>query len=102
MMFDELFSVITGFYYCLEMLGACLLFFAHLKKRAYFWLRLCLCIIVLFLLSLTIYPFFQNVDQWFASVWYGTIYCLMIACCRFCCDISWEDSIYCASCGYLV
>ena len=102
MLFDKLYAGLDGFSYCMEMLGACFLFFVYLKKRKGFLLRILLCAACLFLVSLTVYQYFRDTDLWYASFWYGLIYLLMIAVCRLCCDITWQDAVYCASCGYLV
>ncbi len=102
MIFDILFSGLDGFSYCMEMLLACLLFFFYLKKRNVFWLRLLSCAAVLYIFSLLVYPFFRGTELWYSSIWYASVYFLMIIAVFFCCDISWEDAIYCASCGYLV
>jgi hypothetical protein len=84
------------------MLLACMLFHVYLKKRSLIWLRFLLCAALLFVLSILIYPLFHGENLWFSCFWYGLIYLTMVAVSRFCCDISWQDAIYCASCGYLV
>ncbi len=100
--FDTFFSGLDGLSYCLEMLLACLLFYFFLRKKAMFWLRLPLCAMLLFVCAKWIYPLFPGNDLWMSGLWYGLIFLLMIPCSRFCCDISWQDAAFCASCGYLV
>ena len=102
MIFDTIFAGIDGFSYCMEMLIACMLFHVYLKKRQQFWLRLILSAAVLFILSILVYPLIHGENLWFSCIWYGLIYLTMVAVSRFCCEISWQDAIYCASCGYLV
>ena len=102
MIFDTIFAGFGGFYYCMEMLIACMLFHVYLKKRKQFWLRILLCAALLFILSLLVYPLFHGEILWLSCIWYGFVYLMMIIVSRFCCNISWQDAIYCASCGYLV
>ena len=100
--FSEFFSGLDGFSYCLEMLFACLIFFIFLKKRSYFWLRLALCLVLLFSCAKWVYPIFPLENLWVTDLWYGAIFLLMILFSIFCCDLSPEDAVYCASLGYLV
>ena len=100
--FASLFSGLNGFSYCLEMLLACLLFYVYLKKRKLFLLRLFFSLIVLFLTARFIYPIFPAENMVISSIWYGLVYLIMIAVSIFCCNLSPEDAVYCASLGYLV
>ena len=73
-----------------------------LKKRKLFWLRVALCICLLFSCAKWIYPLFPDGDLLLSSFWYGLIYLLMIPLSFFLSNISWQDAVFCASCGYLV
>ena len=100
--FSSLFSGLDGFSYCLELLLACFLFYIFLKKRPLFWMRLLLCVVLLFPCAKWIYPLFPPGELLLSGIWYGLIFLLMIPFSIFCCDISLEDAVFCASCGYLV
>ena len=100
--FTSLFSGLDGFSYCMELLTACFLFYVFLKKRTLFWLRLLACAAVLFPCAKWIYPLFPMNNLWVSDIWYGIVFLFMIPFSRFCCDISWQDAVFCASCGYLV
>lgn len=102
MVFSGFFSGVNGFFYCMEMLCAGVVFYFFLKKRNFFWLRLVLCMPVLFCFAKWIYPLFPENRLWISTAWYGLIYCVMIFVSWFCCDLSFEDAVYCASCSYLV
>ena len=102
MFFSQLFTGLGGLSYCLEMLGAGMLFFFFLNKRKRFWLRLAGCLVALFCCARWVYPFFPEGQLWISSVWYGLVFLLMIVAGWFCCDLSFEDAVYCASCSYLV
>ena len=78
MIFDTIFAGIGGFYYCMEMLIACMLFHVYLKKRKQFWLRILLCAALLFILSLLVYPLFHGENLWLSCIWYGFVYLMMI------------------------
>ena len=88
--------------YCMEMLLSAMIFMVYLEKRKNFWLRLTACIPVLFLCSVFIHPFFKVIQNWYNWVWFVIVYIVVILLCHLCCRITPEDSIYCASCGYLV
>ena len=100
--FTSLFSGLNGFSYCAEIFTACFLFYIFLKKRKLFWLRVALCICLLFSCAKWIYPLFPDGDLLLSSFWYGLIYLLMIPLSFFLSNISWQDAVFCASCGYLV
>ena len=88
--------------YCMEMLLSAMIFMVYLEKRKNFWLLLTACIPVLFLCSVFIHPFFRVIQNWYNWVWFVIVYIVVILLCHLCCRITPEDSIYCASCGYLV
>ena len=100
--FTSLFSGLSGFSYCLEIFLACFLFYIYLKKRSKFWLRSIFCICLLFVCAKWIYPLFPDENLPVSSVWYGLIFLLMIPLSYFLCDLSWQDAVFCAGCGYLV
>ena len=99
--FTSLFSGLDGFSYCMELFTACFLFYVFLKKRTLFWLRLLACAAVLFPCAKWIYPLFPMNNLWVSDIWYGLVFLLMVPVSLFCCDISWEDALFCASCAYL-
>lgn len=100
--FTSFFSGLDGFSYCMELLLACFLFYIFLKKRPLFWLRVLFCICVLFISAKWIYPLFLQSKLVVSSLWFGLIFLFTIPFSYFCCDLSWQDAVFCASCGYLV
>jgi hypothetical protein len=96
------FSGLGGFSYCLEMLVAGMVFYCYLNKKKAFWLRIAAGIVMLFCCAKWIYPLFPNGNLWISTAWYGFVYLLLIFVSWFCCEISPEDAVYCASCAYLV
>ena len=100
--FTSFFSGLDGFSYCMELLLACFLFYIFLKKRPLFWLRVLFCICVLFISAKWIYPLFLQSNLVVSSLWFGLIFLFTIPFSYFCCDLSWQDAVFCASCGYLV
>ena len=86
----------------MELLLACFIFYIFLKKRSVFWLRIILCIVLLFPVAIWIYPLFPEGNLTLSTFWYGLVFLLMIPLSLFCCDLSWEDAVFCATCGYLV
>jgi hypothetical protein len=91
---------ISSFSYCMEMFLACFLYMIFLEKRENFWLRVLMSCCGLFLAALFIHPFFMDVSTGYVGMWFLIIYLVMVLIGVFCCQISWMDAIYCASCGY--
>ena len=91
-----------GFFYCMEMLVAAFCFFVFLKKRNRFWVRMAISIVILFLGSLLIYPYFTDITNVYNWIWFIFIFGLIIVLCYFCCDITWKEAIMAASCGALL
>ena len=96
------FSGLGGFSYCMEMLVAGMVFYCYLNKKKAFWLRIAAGIVMFFCCAKWIYPLFPNGNLWISTAWYGVVYLLLIFVSWFCCEISPEDAVYCASCAYLV
>ena len=65
-------------------------------------MRLAGCTLLLFICAKWIYPILPMEDLWLSDLWYGLIFLIMIPVSRFCCDITWQDAVFCASCAYLV
>ena len=100
--FHSLFSGLDGFSYCAEIFCACFLFYIFLKKRRLFWLRTLLCICLLFFCAKWVYPIFPHNNLVLSDFWYGLVFLLMIPTSFFLCELSWQDALFCAVCGYLV
>ena len=94
------FSGLGGFSYCMEMLVAGIVFYCYLNKKKAFWLRIAAGIVMFFCCAKWIYPLFPNGNLWISTAWYGFVYLLLIFVSWFCCEISPEDAVYCASCAY--
>ena len=94
-------------YFLLELLGAVIAYAYLLKKRKNFLKQLAgaaLLVLVVFN-SFWLFEsnFYGNTATWvvFYGLWCFAVFCSMIAVIRICCQVDWNEAIYCVTCSYL-